>query len=852
MAGITHREGGDKSRTNGREVVVMATLFRLLRATLPLLALAVYTVILTGCDPTKRVPAGSHLLKHNAILTTEKSVPYEDLLDIVKQKPNKRILGIPFYLALYNLNDPVAAQQRRELKDSLCTVRNAERAARGRRTRRCDHATREHNGEAPVILDTLLTERSNAQIRMYLRKEGWFEAVVTDTTHYRRRTVLARFLPGHYNTWRGRPYRRPKAEVCYTVVPGHAYRLRNIRMEVDDPTIQAYVDQSRGASLLRSGMRYDADVLDAERQRITTELNELGYLYFHKDLILFLADTAVGDHEVDLVMRMERPYAPGERGLKGTPEGTVYTIRDVTIQTGRATGAPWDTTALAGYDILHQGRLMYRPKALLSPIFLAPENRFRQSDANNTYSRLTALRVFDRVEVVYDTVGTGRPGIADARIGLLPGKPQSITTELYGTNRGGFLGATVSLGYKHRNVLRTLGFFQGQVNFAVETQQAFTRGTSSQGLGSGDLFNTVSIGPEVTIGMPRPFRQFSKSSGSRMTLNLVYNYQRRPDFTRTLARGSFGFDWNSTATQHVDVRVAELSVIRIPSRSDAFTAFLSQTNDPVFVNSYTDHLILSVPKITYTLNTQGQAPDRSVKFLRSTFEWAGSVLGPLNLHHDLDTMSGRHYESLFGIRYAQFAKFDNDFRINRTLHDRSSLAFRLAAGIGLPYDNLRVLPFESAFFGGGANGLRAWQARSLGPGSYSAPLFAFDRVGEMRLEANLEYRFKLIGYLEGALFTDVGNIWNRHKDPLRPGVEFEVRDFMSELAVGTGFGARLNFEFFIVRFDLGMQTKDPALPVGERWLFQPKDRYIAEQALLGNTVDYRTRFNFNLGIGYPF
>ncbi|HRF81950.1 MAG TPA: BamA/TamA family outer membrane protein [Flavobacteriales bacterium] len=125
-------------------------------------------------------------------------------------------------------------------------------------------------------------------------------------------------------------------------------------------------------------------------------------------------------------------------------------------------------------------------------------------------------------------------------------------------------------------------------------------------------------------------------------------------------------------------------------------------------------------------------------------------------------------------------------------------------------------------------------------------------MGEIRLEANFEYRFKLIGYLEGALFTDVGNIWNRRKDPLRPGVEFEFDDFLGELAVGAGAGARLNFDFFIIRFDLGMQTKDPALPEGERWLFQPKDRYISEQAALGNDVTYRTRFNFNLGIGYPF
>ncbi len=818
------------------------------------LALLLVVMALVGCDPTKRVPEGAYLLKENAVRTTAKSVPTEELLTIVKQKPNKRILGIPFYLALYNLSDPAAVQARRQTQDSLCAERNLERAARGKQPRRCDRATRERNGEAPVIVDTLQIARSTEQIRLYMNKEGWFRALVSDTIFHNRRKLLARIAPGGF--WRNRTqrYRQPKVEVGYTVVPGPMYRLRNITTEVDDPTIKKYVSDIHASTLLKTGARYDADVLDAERTRITTHLNEMGYLYFHKDLILFLADTTVGGGLVDLRLRMERPYAHGNRDLRGTPEGTVYTIREVSIQTGRSNAEPWDTTWVQGYGILHHGALAYRPRALLSSIFLTPNNRFRQSDANNTYSRLTGTRVFDRVEIAYDTLGTGKPGVADARISLLPGKPQSMTTEVYGTNRGGFLGTTLSLGYRHRNVLRTMGFFQGQMNFAVETQQAFTQGASrsSQGLGSNTLFNTVSIGPEVTIGVPRPFRQFSKSSGSRMTLNMLYNYQRRPDFTRTLARGSFGFDWNSTPTQHLDVRIPEISVIRIPSKSPEFAEFLRQTNDPVFVNSYTDHLILSIPKITYTLNTQGQKHARTVKFLRSSLESAGSVLGLFNLRTDRDTITGRDFGTLFGIRYAQFVKFDNDFRIHRPLHDRSSIALRLAAGIGVPFTNLEVLPFESAFFGGGANGLRAWQARSLGPGSYAGPLFAFDRVGELRLEANFEYRFKLIGYLEGALFTDVGNIWNRHKDPARPGAEFEPGDFLSELAVGTGVGARLNFEFFIVRFDLGMQTKDPALPLGERWLFQPKERYLAEQAALGDPVDYRTRFNFNLGIGYPF
>ena len=170
----------------------------------------------------------------------------------------------------------------------------------------------------------------------------------------------------------------------------------------------------------------------------------------------------------------------------------------------------------------------------------------------------------------------------------------------------------------------------------------------------------------------------------------------------------------------------------------------------------------------------------------------------------------------------------------------------------MPYGNLEVLPFESAFFVGGANGLRAWRARSIGPGAYSAPLVAFDRTGEVRIEGNAEYRFKLIGFLEGAFFADVGNIWFLKEDPNKPGSGFN-RNFLSELAVGTGVGARLNFDFFIVRFDLGMQTKDPSLPRGERWLFQPKDEYIATTSeLVGAPVSYKTQFNFNLGIGYPF
>lgn len=806
-------------------------------------------LLLYGCDPTKRLAGDERLLKQNRVVLTEKSADPAELASIIKQKPNKRVLGVPFYLALYNLRDPQAVMRKRTLKDSLCVQRNVSRLERGRRERRCDNSTRERNGEPPVILDTLLTRRSSDQLRLFMHKEGWFKATVEDTVHANRRRW--------FSEKRGRPYGQPKVEVAYTIVPGPMYRLRKVDFKVDDPVIHGYVQDTWDQSLLKTGDRFDADVLDAERGRIADHLKELGYLYFTRELVLYDADTAVGDHQVDILLRMERPYAKTGRGLKGTTEGTVHTIREVTIQTGRNTNALLDTTNYLGYRIVHDGPLDYRSRALVNSIFLVPHARFRQSDGDKTYRRLSGLRVFDRVEVVYDTTGTGRPGLADVRITLLPGKPQNMTLEAYGTNRGGFLGTTFSLGYRHRNILRTMGFLQAQINFGLETQQNFTRtstpGQNNQVLGQNNLFNTLTFGPELTLGFP--LRTKSKNTGMRLLVNTQYNFQQRPDFIRTLARGSMGIEWKETPTKTWAVSFADLSVIRIPSKSAEFENFLRETNDPVFTNSYTDHLILSIPRVTYTWNTQAEKARRNVFFLRSSAELAGSLIRALegDAPQLVDTLTGRDYSTLFGIRYAEFAKLDNEFRINHVIHDRSSLAFRVAAGIGVPLENLEVLPFETSFFGGGANGMRAWRARSLGPGSYAAPLFAFDRVGEIRLEANFEYRFKLIGYLEGALFTDVGNIWNRKKDERRPGAEFEFEDFMSELAVGTGVGARLNFDFFIVRFDLGMQTKDPALPTGERWLFQPKDQYEARlEELTGRPTSYRTQFNFNLGIGYPF
>ena len=210
------------------------------------------------------------------------------------------------------------------------------------------------------------------------------------------------------------------------------------------------------------------------------------------------------------------------------------------------------------------------------------------------------------------------------------------------------------------------------------------------------------------------------------------------------------------------------------------------------------------------------------------------------------------------IRFANYIRTDHDLRYYRRFSENSSMVFRFYGGVGVPLRNLEVMPFERSFFGGGANGIRAWQIQTLGPGSFSSVLTTFDRIGEAQLETNLEYRQKIVSVFETAIFADVGNIWLLKPDPVRPGGDFAIDRFLSELAIGAGVGLRLNFDFFIIRFDLAMQLRDPSMIPGERWAFEPKENFNQRVDEYNATNParranyYSPRLNLNLGIGYPF
>ena len=239
------------------------------------------------------------------------------------------------------------------------------------------------------------------------------------------------------------------------------------------------------------------------------------------------------------------------------------------------------------------------------------------------------------------------------------------------------------------------------------------------------------------------------------------------------------------------------------------------------MDAYKNHFITST-LYGFHFNNQRKRSQRKAFFYQGTAESSGSLLR--GLHNAFDAKT-RQYRQLFNIQtfvFAQFLKTDHDFRYYRYFTDKSSLAFRFVGGIGIPLQNLDVLPFSESFFAGGSSGNRAWQARSLGPGSYFEPNTTLDKIGDIHLEANLEYRFDVIDYLEGALFYDVGNIWLIDEDPLRPGSSLRANKFLDEFAMGAGVGIRLDFDFFIIRLDIGTQIKDPALQKGEKVVLSAK------------------------------
>jgi outer membrane protein assembly factor BamA len=415
---------------------------------------------------------------------------------------------------------------------------------------------------------------------------------------------------------------------------------------------------------------------------------------------------------------------------------------------------------------------------------------------------------------------------------LTPHTLQSFTVELEGTNSSGNIGAAGNLIYQHRNLLKGAENLEMSFRGAIETLRDTTYRSFD---------NMVEFGTEATIDIPKfllPFRteQFIKKYNPSTSVSLASNYQRRPDFTRTYVTAGFGYQWRGNRFTSHQVNPVELNLVQIPFMSDEFADFLEGT---YLFFAYQPHLITTTNYI-FTYNNQNIQKDRNFTYFRTSLESAGNLLYLLYEATGQERVDGQY--KLFNNSFSQYIRGDFDIRYYDFLDEANSLVYRFFAGAAYPYANSTAIPFEKQYFSGGSNGIRAWQVRDLGPGSFSQEERRNrypNQTADIKLEANLEYRFDLFWLLEGALFLDAGNIWAISEEDEREGALFRFNRFYKDIAVGTGIGARFDFSFFIFRLDLGMKLRDPSAASGERWI-------------PGNRKYGREDFTLNLGIGYPF
>lgn len=752
--------------------------------------------IFGSCSTTRYIPEGKYLLDKYEIKTDNRKIKKEEVNNYIRQNPNKRILGFKFHLFLYNLSN---TEKDKGINRWLRRI-----------------------GEAPVIYDESAKERSKNQIELYLRNKGYYNSFVEDTTIIKNK----------------------KAHTIFSLTLNDPYRIKTINYTFEDTTVKDIILKDTVNSLLKSGNLMDVDVFSSERERIESMLRNRGFFNFSKEYIYFNADSSRLTNQVDLelVVKEFREYISPEF-FRDIPH-PLYRIRKVTINTNYrprellAGNQDYlkglDTVLIDNILIVYFEKQNIKPSVVIAANIIIPGQLFDYRNVSSSYKHMSSFQLFRLITIDFEEAGeTGIDGIRllDCTIDLTPQTLQSFAIEIEGTNSSGNIGAAGNLILQNRNL------FIGSENFSLRLKGAIETLRETRDYSFG---NMLELGAETSLRIPKfllPFKSehFIRKFSPSTTLSLAYNYQRRPDYIRTLANASLSYNWRGNRYLTHMVSPIEVNLVKIPYKSQEFSEWLE---GKYIFYSYQPHLI-TLSSYSLTFSNQNIQKSRDFSFLRLNAESAGNLLWTAYKIAGIEQTNGNY--SLFNSEYSQYVRGDIDMRYYDIINEEKSFVYRVFAGIGFPYRNSAALPFEKKYFSGGANSIRAWQVRNLGPGSFSEPQTSYypNQTADIKLEANVEYRRKLFWLIEGALFVDAGNIWAVTSEDEREGALFRWNKFYKDIAVGTGAGARFDFSYFIFRLDLGIKVRDPAINSGSRWI-------------MGSRKLTRNDMTLNLGIGYPF
>jgi len=594
--------------------------------------------------------------------------------------------------------------------------------------------------------------------------------------------------------------------------------------------------------LLKAEAPYDIDLLQLERERIVKLLKNVGYYYFNKEYVSFELDSNKKDQTIDIEIKLHQ--LPDQQAYQYFTINNVYIYPDYTTEFKEATEI--DTLLINNYFFVTTA-LKYNPKVLLDAVFISAGDLYSKEKHDRTHYRLLDIGVFKFVNIRFTNLDRADESLLDCHIYLTPKKKNeiSVETELNTNTRTTSdypLGTTINLSYKTRNLFRNADLTTINLQGGVEMQ-----------FGDSLLFNTVDITPQINFYFPKlltpiRFQNLSKKFNPKTRISMGYNFLKREgeeSYAINMINVSYGFEWKEFTFKRHILSPTVISLVNLNENATSERFFERLEKEPLLKSRFEEQLIIG-SSYSFLFNNQRLDRLRDYIYFRGNIESAGLLVALSQTLVNIPA-SPTDDESLdlIGINYSQYVRTDIDFRYYQVFSKNRVLIYRFASGIGFPVGNSKSLPYIKQFYIGGANSVRSWRIRTLGPGSFdntSEDVFV-DQTADMRLESNLEFRFGVFGLLKGALFVDGGNMWTLKEDTLRPGAKIK-EDFLSEFAIGTGVGVRLDFTYFIVRFDVAVPIRDPALPAGDRWLID--DINLSSASWRNNNIFY------NLAIGYPF
>lgn len=786
--------------------------------------LLMLVIVVVGCDVISMLPEGSYLVSKVTIEDDKLTPPDERITNdkdgieyYIRQSPNKRILGMDFYVWVYEKVDTTKNNWWNKFKAQI--------------------------GEEPVIYDQSLTDISVKNLSTYLNTRGYFSSKVdvkVDTTRRHRR-----------------------AEITYTIHQGEPMRINHLEYEILDKSVEALILADTTGTLLRHGEILDISHLDQERERIATNLNNQGFYDFTVNNISYNVDTLIGDNRADVQM-VVNPKLAGY-SVMGAPQwedNSVYRLRNInvyptydpTLRTlgGFKSGANIDTTYYYGLNIIRdvEATPRLRDAVLRRTIPLYPSFIYSAEQVDKSYKELMALGFFKNAKIEFspveseesyvtyiahegedDVMVNTREAYLDCNIYCTPALKQSIKVELEATSTSTFYGMGATLGYSNSNVFRGAEAFDISAGFGWEFMYARdVKKRSAQefsitaGLSFPRFLAPVYPSPESRVWQPRT------------RLELSFDYQNRPYYCRNLFSARWAYSWNHGPRSSFILRPIDINWIDVKSVDEEFLADI----DNMYLRTSFESQLNAGLSASYVYNTQRSSKEMDGTALRLNLETSGNLIQGLESlfsHH----AEGKDYYEILGIRYSQYVRADLNLRHKIDFGHNLALAGRIFGGVGVTYGNSAgySIPFDRMFYCGGANSMRGWAPRTLGPGNKPQVADAVypAQVGDVRLEANVEFRFPIWWIFHGATFVDVGNVWYlRNTQGSSPEEVFHFNKFYKQLGVNTGLGLRIDAYFVILRIDWGLQLHNPGWPKGQRWIHNFKWDNMA----------------INFGVGYPF